>query len=67
MGPDGIQQGHCHPGCQGVTEPSMGWPESSFGFKTKNNRYIFIFCKNFVEQRFQRFVPLPSAIFQATS
>ena len=34
-------------------------------FKVKIKNTFFIFTKNFIEQRIHRFVPLPSAIFQA--
>ena len=45
----------------------LGWPKSSFRFKVKIKDTLFIFTKKFIEQHIHHFVPLPSAMFQATS
>ena len=45
----------------------LAWPKISFGFKVKLKDTFFIFTKNLYEQPVRRFVPLPSAVFQATS
>ena len=50
-----------------VLNKILGWPKSSFSFQEKIKDTFFIFTKNFLEQYIQPFVPLPSAIFQATS
>ena len=36
-------------------------------FLSKNKNHVFIFTENFIEQHICHFVPLPSAIFEATS
>ena len=68
------QKRHCTHPCEnwnlaGKTgsEDVLGWPKSSFGFSVKIKDTFFIFTKNFIEQLIHGFVPLPSAIFQATS
>ena len=45
----------------------LAWPKISFGFKVKIKDTFFIFTKDLYEQPVHHFVPLPSAIFQATS
>lgn len=46
---------------------NIGLDKNSFGFKVKIKDTFFIFTKNFIEQHIHYFVPLSSAIFQATS